>query len=182
MRSNKRQETRRERYEIKASGAQTYPIYLATINFTHDANLAFLVRAAACFGVKELLVIGNHPPRNIMNELSGTMFDYVRVRTFGTTNALLSFIKEQNINLICLELPGETYKSKSLHEYKFDFTQPICIMTGNESVGIPGDVLLNSDDIIHIPMPGVGFCLNTSQAANIALYEAIKQYENGSEQ
>jgi len=26
-------------------------------------------------------------------------------------------------------------------------------------------------------MPGVGFCLNTSQAANIILYEATKQYD-----
>jgi len=26
-------------------------------------------------------------------------------------------------------------------------------------------------------MPGVGYCLNTSQAANILLYEAVKQFE-----
>ena len=27
-------------------------------------------------------------------------------------------------------------------------------------------------------MPGVGYCLNTSQAANILLYEATTQYQN----
>jgi tRNA(Leu) C34 or U34 (ribose-2'-O)-methylase TrmL len=26
-------------------------------------------------------------------------------------------------------------------------------------------------------MPGAGFCLNTSQAANIVIYEAVKQME-----
>lgn len=176
MRLKKRSETRRERYELKSGAAKTYPIYLATINFTHDANLAFLVRAAACFGVEELLVIGNHPPRNVMNELSGTMFDYIKVRTFGQTNPFLEFIRTNNIQLISLELPGETYEAKSLHDYEFNFDRPVCIITGNESSGIPGDILLNSN-VVYIPMPGVGFCLNTAQAANVALYEAVKQYD-----
>lgn len=176
MRSKNRSETRRERYELKSNESKTYPIYLATVNFTHDANLAFLVRAAACFGVEELLVIGNHPPRNVMNELSGTMFDYIKIRTFGQTNPFLEFIRANNIKLIALELPGETYKATSIHDYEFKFDRPVCIITGNESIGIPGDVLLNSE-VVYIPMPGVGFCLNTSQAANIALYEAVKQYD-----
>jgi tRNA(Leu) C34 or U34 (ribose-2'-O)-methylase TrmL len=50
-------------------------------------------------------------------------------------------------------------------------------VVGNESTGVPIEILLNSEKI-YIPMPGVGFCLNTSQAANIVLYEAVKQYKN----
>ena len=51
-------------------------------------------------------------------------------------------------------------------------------MVGNEQSGIPTEILKNSDKV-YIPMPGVGFCLNTSQTANIMLYEAVRQYEAG---
>ena len=59
--------------------------------------------------------------------------------------------------------------------YSFDFDDHICIVTGNETTGVPVEILNNSEKI-YIPMDGVGFSLNTSQAANIAAYEAVKQY------
>jgi len=40
---------------------------------------------------------------------------------------------------------------------------------------VPVDVTQIAD-CVEIDMPGPGFCLNTSQAANIVLYEASKQY------
>jgi tRNA G18 (ribose-2'-O)-methylase SpoU len=48
-------------------------------------------------------------------------------------------------------------------------------VVGNEESGIPPEIILNSD-VIYVEMPGVGFCLNTAQAANIILYEAVRQY------
>jgi len=50
------------------------------------------------------------------------------------------------------------------------------LVVGNEQAGIPTEILARSD-VVYIEMPGVGYCLNTAQAANIILYEAIKQYE-----
>jgi tRNA(Leu) C34 or U34 (ribose-2'-O)-methylase TrmL len=44
-------------------------------------------------------------------------------------------------------------------------------------VGIPSDILKISTKVF-IDMPGVGFCLNTSQAANVFLYEVSKQILN----
>ena len=38
------------------------------------------------------------------------------------------------------------------------------------------EILLNSEKL-YIPMDGIGYSLNTSQAANIAVYEAVKQYK-----
>ena len=38
------------------------------------------------------------------------------------------------------------------------------------------NILANSEKI-YIPMPGAGFCLNTSQTANIMMYEAVRQIE-----
>lgn len=172
-----REETRRERYAEKAKVAKTYPIYLAAINFQHDTNLAFLIRSAACFGIKEVLLLGSHPPRALMNELSGSMFDYVKLKQFGQPGRLLEYLRENGIQPVALELPGETYVAHSIHDYQFNFDKPVCIITGHESAGVPGDLLLASE-VIYVPMPGIGFCLNTAQTATVAIYEAVKQYEN----
>ena len=48
------------------------------------------------------------------------------------------------------------------------------IVTGHETTGVPS-VILHKSKPIYIPMPGVGVCLNTSQAANVALYEYNRQ-------
>ena len=77
------------------------------------------------------------------------------------------------MNLVSVELE-ET--AVPLKEYEFNFSSKLCIVAGHETTGIPSEVLLSSD-VVYIPMPGVGFCLNTSQATNIVLYEAVNQYE-----
>jgi tRNA(Leu) C34 or U34 (ribose-2'-O)-methylase TrmL len=59
--------------------------------------------------------------------------------------------------------------SSLLEEYKH-----ICFVVGNETTGVPSEIT-HSTTNIFIPMPGVGACLNTSQAANIIIYEAVKQ-------
>ena len=65
-----RDKTRRERYDEKKKSAKTYPISVATVNFLHDGNVGFLIRAAACFGAQCVHVIGSVPHHKILNELT----------------------------------------------------------------------------------------------------------------
>ena len=83
-------------------------------------------------------------------------------------------MEENDIKLISAEL---TDGSINLENYRFNFNKPVCVILGNEQTGVPVEILRNSD-IVHIEMPGVGYCLNTSQAGNIMLYEAVKQYKH----
>jgi len=39
---------------------------------------------------------------------------------------------------------------------------------------VPPEILRKSLPV-HVPMPGIGYCLNTSQAANVILYEIMRQ-------
>ena len=167
-------ETRRSRYENKSKTAKKYPIHVASVSFMHDGNLAYLIRAAACFGAESMFVIGRLPPRKILNPLSGSTYDYVDIKQFSNPSKFLQHIRKQGITLVCAEL---TEGAVSLNDYKFNFDTPICIVTGHETIGIPVEVMLNND-VVYIDMPGVGHCLNTAQTANIMLYEAVKQYDN----
>lgn len=164
--------TRRERYNKKILEAPQIPIELCAVNFRHDENLAYLIRAAACFGVSRIHVIGSHPPRSVLNPLSGSLYDYIQIVPYSSPHAFLDYAKINNIGLVAAEI---SENSRSILNYDFNFDKPLCLVVGQEECGVPVDILVNSEKVC-IPMPGVGYCLNTSQAANIFLYEAIKQY------
>ena len=168
-----RSETRRERYNGKLVDAKTYPISLCAINFMFDDNIGYLIRAAACFGAKKLHVIGRMPLRGAVKATSGSLYDYVDIEPHSSPTAFLERMTEGNVQLICAELANSAV---SIENFNFSYEKEICIVVGNETTGIPPEILKKSQNIF-IPMPGVGFCLNTAQAANIMLYETVKQYE-----
>jgi len=172
-----RSETRRERYDEKLKTAKKYPISLCAINFRVDDNLGYLVRSAACFGAERLYVIGHVPERSNIKATSGSLIDYVEIVQFSTPSEFVSRMQLEGIQIIAGEL---VEKAESLVTYNFNFDRPICVVVGNEETGVPAEIL-QSGDVVQIPMPGVGYCLNTSQAANILLYEAVKQFEEKNE-
>ena len=168
--------TRRERYHDKSKISKTFPISVATVNFKHEVNLAYVIRSAVCFGAEEVYVIGSYPSRRLMNELSGSLFDYIKVRAFPNPSALIEHIGKEDIGMVSVELPPDGFESHPITHYKFDFTRRLCLVVGHETSGVPVEILAKSDDIIYIEMNGAGVCLNTATSASIALYESTKQY------
>ena len=168
-----REKTRRERYEEKKQNAKTYPISIAAVNFMHDGNLGYLIRSAACFGAECVHVIGSVPDRNVLNPLSGTLCDYIEIRQYSTPCEFLKHARENDYHLIAAEINDE---ATPLNRYKFDFSKHTCIILGHEESGVPVELIRNSDSVF-IPMPGIGFCLNTSQTGNIMLYETTKRFD-----
>ena len=170
---SKRETSRRQRYDKKRRHARTYPISLCAINFMCDGNLGYLIRSAACFGAECVHVIGSVPARKDINPASGTLYDYVKIKRYDTPQDFLDYAKSNNIQIISAEIDEA---AESLTSYNFNFDCRLALVVGNEQSGIPVEILKVSEKVC-IPMPGVGICLNTSQAANIFLYEAIKQFE-----
>ena len=168
-----RAETRRDRYDKKLKTAKKYPISLCAINFRDDDNLGYLVRSAACFGAERLYVVGHVPERSCLKAPSGSLTDYVEIEQFSRPAEFLIHAQLEGIQVVCAEL---VEGARPLSAYNFNFDRPICLVVGNEQIGIPSEILARSD-IVYIEMPGVGYCLNTSQAANIMLYEAVKQFK-----
>ena len=168
-----RAETRRERYDKKLAAAEEYPISICAINFRVDDNLGYLVRSAACFGAKRLYVIGHVPERRHLKSSSGSLIDYVEIEQFKRPSEFLTRMHMEGIQVVSAELVEE---ARPISTYNFNFDRPLCLVVGNEQVGVPTEIIQKSD-VICIPMPGIGYCLNTSQVANILLYEAVRQYD-----
>jgi tRNA G18 (ribose-2'-O)-methylase SpoU len=168
-----RLETRRQRYDKKLKTSKKYPISLCAINFRVDDNIGYLVRSAACFGAERLYVVGHVPERSRMKAPSGSLIDYVEIEQFSRPSEFLTQMEAEGIQIVSAELVEE---ARSISSYNFNFSRPVCLVVGNEEIGVPTEILQRSD-VVYIPMPGPGHCLNTSQTANIILYEAIKQYD-----
>ena len=101
---NHRDKTRKERYDNKRSIAKNYPIGLCCVNFKHDGNFAYLVRAAACFGANTIHVIGSPPPRSVVNSLSGSLYDYVEIKKYSSPMDFLEYIRDNQIKLVSAEI------------------------------------------------------------------------------
>lgn len=169
-----RTETRRQRYDKKINNAKTYPLSLCAINFRVDDNFGHLVRSAGCFGAKTVYVVGHVPERSEIKSSSGSLVDYVDIIQFSTPQEFLEHCRKEEIKVVSAELMEG---AEPLSSYDFSFDNHTCLVVGNESTGVPAEIT-SSSDVVYVEMPGVGYCLNTAQTANIFLYEAVKRYEN----
>lgn len=163
--------TRREIYDARAHSAKTHDVVLAAVSFVNDANTALLLRSAACFCVKEVQIIGNLPPEQILRKKSGGMYSYNKIRTFASEEDFLWENRDRTI--ISAELTDESY---SIEDFDFSSCGPITLVIGHETIGVPG-VICNNSIPLYIPMRGLGPCLNTVITGSIFLYEIIKQLD-----
>ena len=166
-----RSQTRRQRYDQKKTTAQKNPISICAVNFGCDENLGYLIRAAACFGAECLHVIGNLPDRAYLIPVSGSLIDYVNIIQHANPHDFLEWTQQHDVDVISAEIADS---SVSMYDVDFDMSRKTCVVVGNENTGVPAEILHNSK-IMHIPMPGIGFCLNTAQTANIILFEFNRQ-------
>lgn len=163
--------TRKDRYEEKLKTSKKYNISLAIIGISNDNNVGFAIRTAACFGLKKLYVIGSPADKQLHNGLSGTTFDFVDIVNIKSTNEFLEFVEKESIHLISAEL---TDNAKNLYDFEFPLEKEIILIIGNESFGVPGEIIFKSETV-YIPMGGPGFCLNTVMAGTAIISEYMRQ-------
>lgn len=166
-----RNETRRQRYKNKEKLAVKFPVEVACINFKHEPNIGYVIRAAACFGASKVNLIGDCPEPKELRELSGTTSDFIHIQKFSNPHNFLNYCRQNNIEIVSAEL---TENARSIYDYCYPTDSRVCIVVGNEQTGVPAEIIQHSQ-VIQIPMPGIGWCLNTAQAANIMLFEYTKQ-------
>lgn len=170
-----RELTRSQRYKEKKKFAVTFPLEVCCVNFTIDDNIAHAIRAAVCFGATKVNYIGSLPKYRILRDKSGSTNDQISLVQHKNPSAFLKYIRENNIKLFSSEL---TEDAESIWEYEFPKPpNKVCIVVGHETIGVPPEILHHSK-VLYIPMPGAGYCLNTSQACNIMLNEYVKQIYN----
>lgn len=133
-------------------------------------NIGALLRTADAAHVDAVIIANPKTDMynpNIIRSSVGCIF--TNTLATGNTPEIISFLKENNINIYCAALQA------SVNYHTEDFTQPTAIVVGTEATGLSNDWLEHSTQNIIIPMQGEIDSMNVSVVAGILIFEAKRQ-------
>jgi tRNA G18 (ribose-2'-O)-methylase SpoU len=162
---------RRLRLETIA-GAEKRPIYGMLDNIRSLYNVGSMFRTSDGALIRKLYLSGftPHPPRK---EIDKTALGSTQSVAWEYTNdpmTAVAAVKSQGAKLCVLE--HTTQSTPYYNIRKEDF--PICLVIGNEIVGVSPPVIAAADMALEIPMYGVKQSLNAAVAYGIALFELVR--------
>lgn len=146
------------------------PLILVAEAPEKPGNIGALLRTADAANL-DAVIIANpksdlYNP-NIIRSSVGCVFTN-RIAT-GTTEEIIAFLKEKNIDFYCATLQNSTgYHTQ-------DYTKPTALVVGTESTGLTQNWRDSATQNIIIPMQGEIDSMNVSVAAAILIFEAKRQ-------
>jgi RNA methyltransferase, TrmH family len=146
------------------------PLILVAEAPEKPGNIGALLRTADAAKLDAVLIANPKTDLynpNVIRSSVGCLFTN-QVAT-GTTEEIISFLKEKNINIYCAALQS----SKNYSDV--DFASGSAIVVGTESTGLSEEWLSKSAQNIIIPMEGAIDSMNVSVAAAIIIFEAKRQ-------
>lgn len=146
------------------------PLILVAEAPEKPGNIGALLRTADAANV-DAVIIANpktdvYNP-NIIRSSVGCVFTN-QIAT-GSTEDIINFLKEHNINIYCAALQA------SVNYHTQDYTKPSALIVGTEATGLSTEWLEHATQNIIIPMQGEIDSMNVSVAAGILIFEAKRQ-------
>lgn len=155
--------------DLSLSGAEG-PLILVAEAPEKPGNIGALLRTADAANVDAVIIANPNTDLynpNIIRSSVGCLFTN-KIAT-GSTSEIISFLKENNINIYCAALQA------SVNYDTIDFKKATAIVVGTEATGLSDEWLQNSTQNIIIPMQGEIDSMNVSVAAGILIFEAKRQ-------
>ncbi len=146
------------------------PLILVAEAPEKPGNIGAILRTADAAGIDAVLIANPKTDMynpNIIRSSVGCVF--TTTIGIGTTAKIISFLKENNINIYGAALTA------SVEYQTINYKQPSAIIVGTEATGLSQDWLDNSTKNIIIPMRGAIDSMNVSVSAAIILFEAVRQ-------
>ncbi|MFT3702335.1 MAG: 23S rRNA (guanosine(2251)-2'-O)-methyltransferase RlmB [Agriterribacter sp.] len=147
------------------------PLFIMLDGITDVRNIGAIARTAVCCGAQGIII----PDKGVgaLNEetmkSSAGALEQVYI---SRVNSLAHAVDTLHLNGIAVY----TSEMKATQKvFETDFTQPCCIIMGNEEKGIQHFLSKAADRHFSIPIAGNFDSYNVSVAAGIILYEAMKQ-------
>jgi TrmH family RNA methyltransferase len=152
------------RFELPRSGT----LYLVAVGVEKPGNLGAIARSAEAAGADALLVAGARPdPFNpsAIRSSTGAVF------TLPILESSLEQVQELGLTLVAALAEGGSPPSE------VDLSRPVALVVGAEDAGLPQAWREAADETVTIPIRerSTAESLNTSVAAGILLFEAVRQ-------
>jgi tRNA G18 (ribose-2'-O)-methylase SpoU len=152
---------------------ERHPIHIVLDNLRSAFNVGSIFRTADAALVARLHLCGitAYPPHRKLDKTSMGTLDYVPWEHHEKTEQTVTELKEGGIPIVCLE-PTD----RSRRFWEIDYPRPVCLVLGNEALGISGEVLRLADHLVDIPMLGYKNSINVATAFGVVLFEVLRQY------
>ena len=154
-----------------------HPITVVLDNLRSAFNVGSIVRTADSARIEKIFFCGitAHPPNPKIVKTALGAIDYVAWEHCPTTLEAVQRMKDEGIKVVGLEV---TDVSKPFDQTRYP--DPVCLVVGNEALGVSREVLKIADEIVEIPMWGYKNSINVAVAFGVVVFEVLRQYREGS--
>lgn len=141
-------------------------------------NLSAVVRTCDAVGVHRVHAVPPARPAAVprgrgaraYQGISGGVRRYVGVKTHPTIEDACDRLREQGFRLLAAHPHPQAVDYREA-----DYTRPTAIVLGQERDGVTDEALERMDQLVALPMLGLGASLNVSVAGALFLFEAQRQ-------
>ncbi len=156
------------------------PVTVLVDNVRSLYNVGSIFRTSDGAMVQQLLLTGftPHPPRKEIEKTALGSTRTVKWEYFKDPLEAIRQLKEERVKVCCLELTDRSVAYDSIQPVDF----PLCLVIGNEIVGVSPEVIQQCDLAIEIPMFGMKQSLNVAVAYGIAVFELARTWRAHSHQ
>lgn len=134
-------------------------------------NLGTIIRTAEAVGASGVAVTHNTVDPFNAKAIRASMGSILRlpIIQIGDLSAFIKKCKERGYQAAATVLAGEKT------HFEVDLKKPTIVILGQESAGLPQDIMKDIDLRVRIPMADTINSLNVATAAAVILYEALRQ-------
>lgn len=145
-------------------------LIIAVWEIINPGNIGQIIRMAHNVGARNVLFVNDEPDfrESKIKKTAGFSIDQMGWK-FISRQDFLSMINT-GYTLVVLETC-----SGSKNIFEVDLPEKSILLAGNESQGIPTEVIKMSNIQVHIPMPGGCKSMNISHALSVAAFEWYRQ-------
>lgn len=146
-------------------------VILDDVRSMHNVGSTF--RTCDAFAIEALYLCGYTPapPHRDIHKTALGATETVKWQHFQNTMEAVMAAKDAGYKIYAVE---QAHSSTSLEQLKWDKSERIALVFGNEVSGVNDEVLKISDVCIEIPQWGAKHSLNISVSVGVVLWQMVK--------
>lgn len=135
-------------------------------------NAAAVLRSCEAFGVLRVHIIGQLGRELFSTRVTQGAYQWLDIKNYSTTRDFLTYIQNNSIQLY----GAQQGDHQALAAIPVNHSNtPICLIFGNEQMGLSQEAIHSCHGLFSIPMYGFSESLNLSVSVGISLYDVCQR-------
>jgi tRNA G18 (ribose-2'-O)-methylase SpoU len=150
------------------------PIYFVLDRIIDTYNIGSLFRLADAVAAEKVYLCGDmeYPPSIKIHRAAVGTENWVPWEKEKSTLKAIKKLKKRGVHIIAIEQDKRAISYKNITP-----TFPCAIVAGNETEGLPADVLKEADTIVELPMYGINKSFNVWGTTAVVTYKVVEGVE-----